>query len=108
MSRTLIRVALLAPLLALHKSAQDVPVSRLECAPVATPSDTSSGRIGMLAVGPRGRLAWSEGGVLAPQVRDAQGRVRTVGDLTVTDSTRGAVGAARINRDGHRPRVRAH
>lgn len=77
MSRAFVLVALLAPLPAGLDRAQEV--SNLACAPVAALSDTSSGRVGSLAVGPRGLLAWSEGRVLAPQVREGRGRVRSVG-----------------------------
>src|SRR5262245_7896494 len=49
------------------------------CDVVVTPSDSSSGRIRAVAEGPGGRLAWSDGRSADFQLRDAEGKVRTIG-----------------------------
>lgn len=80
MPRQLPLMALLgAPLLGLASMWQDTPPSTLVCTSVAAPSDTGSGRIGLFAIGARGRLAWTEGRVRAPQIRDVGGGVRSAG-----------------------------
>ena len=53
-------------------------VVQLQCEVVIAPTDSSFGRIGFVAPGPGGRLAWTDGpGQFL--LRDAAGRIRTVG-----------------------------
>ncbi len=51
----------------------------LSCAVEVAPSDSGSGRIGDVAVGPGNRLAWTDGRPGQVMVRDAKGRVRAIG-----------------------------
>lgn len=51
----------------------------LACDVVVAPSDSSSGRLGAVAEGPGGRLAWSDGRSAEFLLRDAKGKVRTIG-----------------------------
>ncbi|HEX6313776.1 MAG TPA: hypothetical protein VFZ73_02910, partial [Gemmatimonadaceae bacterium] len=58
-------------------SAQDL--TPLACVEVIAPSDSGAGRFGTVAEGPGGRLAYTEARATGFLLRDAQGKVRTVG-----------------------------
>lgn len=53
--------------------------SRVACDVVAQPSDSGGGRFVSVAEGPGGRLAWTDGRPTEFLVKDASGKVRTVG-----------------------------
>jgi hypothetical protein len=67
------------PLGALDQPSQPGPTRSLVCRVEVAPSDTGSGRLGLLAVGSRGRLAWTEARTPGVFVRDASGKVRSLG-----------------------------
>lgn len=80
MRRTLaLAVLVVAPNSGSSPQWQESLPSTLVCSPIATLSDSGSGRVGLIAVGARGRLVWTEGRVQAPQLRDGAGQVRSVG-----------------------------
>jgi len=54
-------------------------VTSLSCDAIIPPSDSGSGRIGVVAEGPGGRLAWTDGRPGQVLVRDALGTIRVVG-----------------------------
>jgi hypothetical protein len=55
------------------------PPRKLTCSVEVTPSDEGSGRIQHVAVGPSGRLAWTDGRPGQIMVRDGRRRVRAAG-----------------------------
>ena len=61
------------------KLANGQTLAPLTCDAVITPSDSGGGRVGRVAEGPNGRLAWTDGRASEFLIRDATGKVRTVG-----------------------------
>ena len=57
----------------------DAPALSLACEAVIPPSDSGSGRVGRVAPGRNGRLAWSDGRRGQFLLRDSSGRTRLIG-----------------------------
>lgn len=59
-------------------ASQETP---LQCSVMVPPSDSGAGRLGVVAPGPNGRLAWTDGRPGQFMVRDAAGHSRVIGRL---------------------------
>ena len=73
------RIHVLVLLTLIGNPAAGQTLAPLACNAVITPSDSGGGRVGRVAEGPDGRLAWTDGRAAEFLIRDAKGKVRTVG-----------------------------